>query len=430
MAVACSRDDEADRAPLPEEGTAKVVFSLSTRASGTPEDAAGANELINSWWVAFVDANDKVAAFASNTLTKAAEYDDFELELPIGTYTIVAFANKVPEKISANSYKIAWGDKSLTFTLKETSPVLFGDQTLWPVESPEEWGSDALVPMTGLMKVRVTGRVTEPFSIEVVRQVAKFEISFENVAKRDVTVHGFWIEEGKADAVTLFPNYDCLGSLPKLPATYGLKNAERKLGGLRIAPDDSATDIFFTREAIAKEQPNGVFTLYVDVTHHAGQGVEAKRDTVSELIRDLSYINRNDHIKLPVRLTDYVITVDALFYPPIGGYPAIMLGDNVGNYWVRFGSIGDFVITPHIRKAEAGSAELQPGEMTCELSYDNLNGVEIFSVPPTADPTTGEIIGTMGTNKGAAKIYLTCTIPQDGDNPDLRFTRTILIIRD
>lgn len=420
--------------PAPGQEAAAKSFSIFAGSRATSD--ASANELIGSWWVAFVDGDGEIVEIIARDLgSAAAERDNFELTLAAGTYEVVAFANRIPALSIADDgtecYSMTIGDEDLAFAVGSQSPVRLGDKRLFDDAAPEEWDLSAAIPMSGLHKVTVTGRQGERVAIEVVRQVAKFDITFTNDGKRPVTLHSYWIEGLKSKANYYFPDYKALGALPTLPSPEDTVDVHRA-GFTLAATGESRRDVFYTLESIAQPQPNKVYTLFLDVSRPAvpENDFGETRDTISALLTDIGWITRNDHVVVPVILSDYIIKVNAEFYPPIGGYPAIVTEVSYGNYYITFGSIGDFVITPHIRKAEAGSPDLQPGEIEVELTYENLDGVDIFSTPPTVDPYTGEFKGTIGMLPGAARVYLKFTIPTVDGTGTFDVTRKILIRRE
>lgn len=436
--TACEKDAEKID-ELPDGKPVNATFYI--QSTGTPENPNGNNEKINSWWVAFINKEGNVAEIVTRSNITPAEKDDFKLVLPTGEYTVVSFANKLPTKIDDNTYSITYGETTLRFKKGEAAPLNYetGHTLLWDETAPELWPAGKLVPMTGLQLVTVTGRQTEPFSIEVVRQVAKFEIEFKNVGTRGLNVHGYWIEEFKSDRTSLFPIYSTLGSEPLLPEGPTFHDVHRSLNDMRIEAGMSGNpDIFYTLESRVSSQPQQVYTLCVDVTHDYlktdKDEFKSTRDTITALLTDLSFVTRNDHIKVPIHLTDYIFRVEAIFYPPIGGYPAQVIDVNNGSYYIRFGSIGDFEICPHARKAEANSVELAPEQMKLQVYSEPLvAGVNIFNVEPYIDENTGEIRGTVGTQKGAARIWVICSIPEkdgEGNAVTLRYVRSILVIRE
>lgn len=430
LATACTSDADSD---LEDEygRPTDAIFQISA-TRGIAEDPADDNERINSWWVALVDNSGKIAAICERDLSKApAERDEFSLRIPTGTYTIVSFANRVPLRESApDSYSIQLGGRHLTFAKGEQSPIKYGDETLYDESAPELWEPNHLVPMCGLQKVKITGRTTEPFEIEVVRLVAKFEILFENDSQCHAQVHSYKLDGFKTTAQYLFPTYTSLEMEPNLPEGASFLDIVRPLDNFKLTPGEKdKADIFYTLESHAATQPRGVYLLTIDLSHLDDSNRTLRRDTLTAHLTDIAYTTRNDHIRVPVLISDYAFSVETIFYPPIGGYPAKMEQNDAGQYIIRFGSIGEFMIRPHIAHIAAGSAELQPSEMKMQIETESLQSASIFARNPSIDSETGEIRGSIGTNHGKARVTVMFTISRPG-KAELTYRRSILIIRD
>lgn len=429
----CSSED----APEPGEYGKAVDATFRISATrGTPENPSGAEEKINSWWVAFVRFDGTIAKIMTADLSSSpVEHDEFHIILPTGQYTVVAFANVLPQYVENEGwvYESGSGENStrLVFNEKSPSPVAFGDTSLWygaAYQNRDNLSLSPLLPMTGLQTVTVTGRVTEPFSIEVVRQVAKFEIYFKNTSKRPLTVHSYWVEDMSEGPVYLFPKYELLEHAPLLSPLASPLTIARSFTTTLAVDAVSTSDIFYCLESSAASRPHGVYTLKVDLTHHAGEGLEASRDTISALLTDIAYINRNDHIRVPVNLTDYVVKIDVNFYPPIGGYPALIKEVDNSNFYIKFGSIGEFVITPLIREAALGSIPLAISTLQTSITVQNLTEKNIFSRQPAIDPVTGEITGSLSTNTGSAMVTLSFMVPNKGTTVNV--VRKLIIVRE
>lgn len=404
-----------------------VDTSLGIATEGTTVNA-DPNELIHSWWVAFVAPDHHIEAIVERHLGKPVTDDYAKLTIPSGRYLLVAFANRIPTLDDDGETYVY---QSLKFKKGAASPVIDADdKTLWTDFAPEQWSSSELVPMSGLRQVTVTGRQGEQIDLEVVRQVARIELRFENIGKRPVTVNSYRIVKFKSSEQYLFPCYDRLGSTPKLPTTSldEMVDVSRTFGQT-MAPQATASDMFYNRESTALI-PTGVYTIFLNVTHHEGLGWNATTDELSAPLSDISYVTRNDLIRIPIRLTDYLISLEALFYPPIGGYPAVMTDMGAGNYYVRFGSQGVFTIRPHVRKAVALS-DPEFGELSnayLNMQIVSIEGDPIFIEEPQLD-INHDIIGQIGTTKGQARVTLSFDIPE-ASGSNLSYTRSILIIRD
>lgn len=427
----------AEEAGYPEEGNGALGKPVHTRFSiRTATSAPEENELIHSWWVAFVAPDNHIERIVQHLPDSPTDEDYAEITIPAGRYTAVGFANVIPEANEDGSYTYHSGAQELTFAIGEQSPVTADNATQWMYGDmmSENWNSDALVPMSALQPVEISGRNNEEIYIELVRLVAKIEVSFENVGKRDITINSVRIGSFKSNPVTLFPVYESLDSYPVIPSGASMLDVTRSYSPQRsfpvIAPAGKSTDIFYTRESTASGLPNGVYTIFVNVTHHAGMGWNKSTDEVSALLTDISYVNRNDHIIIPLQISDYIIGIDAYFYPPIGGYPAVVTEAGNGNYYAKFGSMGVFTIRPHVRKAVALD-DPDFGELSNEflnMEIFSIEGDDIYVQKPLLD-ANHDIIGQLGATKGTSKVTLRFKMPQK-DGTVLNYLRTILIIRE
>ena len=71
---------------------------------------------------------------------------------------------------------------------------------------------------------------------------------------------------------------------------------------------------------------------------------------------------RNDWVRIPIVLTDWVLELDVTFYPPIGGYPAVKTEEKDNEFYARFGTGGYFAIVPRVRNG--GGRRLSAGRET------------------------------------------------------------------
>ena len=96
-----------------EEGDAEVKIELFTRTDDAltratlGETAATGPELINSWWVAFVDRHGEVAKIATGTPANPTSMDIINTILPAGSYTAYAFANITQEELKLSLIHIS-----------------------------------------------------------------------------------------------------------------------------------------------------------------------------------------------------------------------------------------------------------------------------------------------------------------------------------
>lgn len=423
--VSCSED-------RPEGVTARAGFSISVQ-SRSEADPAGDTEIINDWWMAFVTGSGEDAVVMEVISRSEAgggsapvESERFELDIAEGSYTVYAFANITPAELKTYS--------GLEFVKGSAAPA-GRDNARWTGRLTL-WDKSTAIPMSGRQDVVIRGRVDESFAIEVVRMLAKVEFVFSNASSSDITVNSVSFGPLADGDVPLLPDYGNLGSAPEI--YDGVKNEtvsysfeDNPSRTLKVGASDALTGYFYVREssAVYKGQdpdqytghPSGRFMVKVNVSR---DGRDA--DDMYALTEDLTYINRNDYIRIPITFTDYVLSFDVLFYPPIGGYPAVTSEQRGEEYYITLGTPGRFVINPLLRKATE-TDYMAHGEYTIEVT-DISDPGGILEKKPSYDAATGEIIGDAGGNTGTAEVKVRVTVYQTSV-VSYTYDRTIHIIR-
>lgn len=379
----------------------KTRFSISVKSPGMPTDPSGDNEKINTWWIALVSSNGTVRAILERPagLTAAIEEETINAEIPTGRYTAYAFANITKDELQSKT--------GITFTTGQASPT---DAQLssatWNM--PNNSYKDQNIPMSGRQEITVTGHVNESFAIEVVRMLAKIEFAFSNNASKDITVNSVSFSPLNTGNIHLLPDYSTLEDAPKLLPDNGTETVTLNFSGanaitLAAGAGETKTEHFYARESLVQSQATGHFLVSVNISREG-----SSTNQLYSLTEQLTYINRNDYIRIPISFTDYLLDFDVLFYPPIGGYPAVINEKKDNEYYIKFGTPGKFVINPLIREASDGSAYLQPGQYTINIAVNQGGG--IFTTVPAINENTGEINGELNSSKGTAEVKATIKI--------------------
>lgn len=453
----CSNENLlADEDILAEGTPTEITLSIeATRApatidpDGTPSAAAADNEKINSWWIAFVDNKGKVAKILHrsdvetgiDTGAAPVEMEKFKCIIPAGVYSIYAFAN-----VDADTLAAATGLKFETGKSISTASI---DKAVW---STTLNNFTAPIPMSGLLKnVRVKSTVEETFSIEVVRMVAKMEFLFSNLSDEEVYVNSISVDPVTSSAISLFPRsdgeitYSHLGYSPYSPlenATYSKQTISLSSDNKIAAGAENKIKTIYLQESVSERENDKAFTIGINVRH--GNGLtEYEQYNITHDI--LSYINRNDHIRIPVSLSRYYVEVEALFYPPIGGYPAAISDlDPKGSQIFTFLTEGDFAIVAHITDKVTGS-HLPASRYSISIDKDSQNRDKVTdpsgifvkkpSVASGSPSLPDEIKGTLGNTKGKASVEISVNIydkPRYETDAKVTatYTRKIYILRD
>lgn len=399
MLCAGCTSDEPSAVPEPVAAT----FAISSRAGDA--DNTSENELINSWWMVFVDASGNVNKILDRAAdkTNAVDREEFRLDLEPGRYTIYAGAN------------IARSTLGVDIVEGETMPDL--SEATW---SNEIGTIGDLVPMTGTLTVNLTEGANNSFEVEVVRLWAKLCFKFTTDTSQPVTVSKISMTPALSTTVRLLPDYQSLGHAPVLPEGTTCTNAVERTTDITVPADGEVSETFYLYESTAKDHPTGRYPLSFELRYGTG----APR-TVSALAYNLEYINRNDFITIPVLITDWTVDVGVLFYPPIGGYPAVLIESNDNEFYAKFGSPGKFVIRPTVSSADG--TIVANSDLDIILNTVDTDG--ILEQSPTYDSNTSEIIGEIASGKyGTAVVDLEIRI-KTNDTVQQTITRKFYIIR-
>lgn len=394
LCAACSSDE-------PEAAKERVTatFTIASRAS---QDADGA-ELINTWWMVFADKGGTVRLILDRPVDKneAVEREEFKFELSEGEYTVYAFANISKSELGLNITE-GLPMPDLTVATWDNETGVIGD----------------FVPMTGTLDVNLT-EGSKTFDVEVVRLWAKLCFMFTTDAGQTVTVSKITMTPALTQAVNLLPDYNSLGQAPVLPSGTICSELERNTA-ITVSGDGAVSETFYLFESTAESHPTGRYPIGFELKYGNG----AAR-TVSALAYNLEYINRNDFVIIPVFITEWTVDVSVLFYPPIGGYPAVLTESKDDEFYAKFGSPGRFVVRPAVTSADG--TVVAANNLDIVLTTEDTAG--ILSCQPAYDNNTSEIIGEIAAGKyGTAVVNLEIKI-KTNEVVQQTITRKFYIIR-
>lgn len=416
LAVGVSVSSCADDAGLAETFAAPTV-SIGTRSPGS----GTADELIQTWRIFFVASDGTIADIVDGS-GEAAESHEFRADLAPGTYKAYGFAN-----IGADY----WGGKlpmaaegAAMPSLAELTYSGSGGNAL-----VNGYAAGQPVPMAGKeQEITVSGRENQNFSIEVERMLAALQFTFRNETSADLTVRRLSFGpltcggEGR-DAVYLLRR-DGADGAPVLPAgvasateTYGYTTGDAGL--LVPAGDEAGRPVsFYVMESSAAMHPTGRFVITLDVQR--GNGSQSSETEVRyALTEKIRHIGRNDLIKIPIVLTDYVFDVPVWFYPPIGGYPPADIEQKSDDeFYCTFRSGGEFVMRPRIRRSQDGPDEWIDLNDRTKVSEDpviEVSGDDIYvSGGQPRITATGEILGMLDDSKEGTSVVTFSVKLKDG----------------
>lgn len=396
--AACSKDaveEVVTEAPGNVHITLSAPFNApETRApqsAGYTADVDKARELIESYYVVFtqtVSGTEKIVKVVEKADAKVGdngkESERLDIELRSGTYKVYAFAN-IPFNY-LNGTDNAAGKPGYNLTVDKAMPDLSNATFLIPdgvMESGKTFKDKCfvpckdveMVPMTSIngQEITVTERVSQTFGIEVVRMLGKVQFDFRNptatplkinrIKMSDLTVNSS--TAGSLMLMNYLPLYgdhtDYLSKdivLPSGTKTAPL-NADYTGSSLALAAhvdtpspkDGTASASFYVLESKARAALDNSFDLDFDITPTTGGPYTDKMRYAITKPDNFTTIHRNDWIVIPVTIGEWVMSLTAFSYPPIGGYPSARVSaDNSGNFHVTFATPGDISFYPVIHK--------------------------------------------------------------------------------
>lgn len=457
LSVGCSQSDNGDDPDMPdfEEGIpTEVTITLSARSGngtraeesptpyGTPKDPTSSVELMHDdWWIVFIDKKNTVRIIGQkdkdvtdrvkSVPSSVDDPDGFEAEtfkiiLPSGTYRVYAFANvpqKTAEQFEAFRKENSNPWKHGTVHLKD---ILGSDKFITDPDGSEDdgmqWPSDKNIPLTGVMpEVVIKNTVEEAFNIEVIRAVAKVEFAFSNSTTETITLKKLEFSPiSKCGKISFVPNNDVLGFGPNNKLITDKVDTGILSFGLNselTAADPSYNFVFYCNESLPHDQEEynknqnkyDVSKTYTDLyTQHFTIKLTVDKNGVPQPERTLytnkiTYINRNDWIKIPISFTDWIIQWRMHYYPPIGGYPPLFEQSNDGeNVEILATTAGEFEIFPDIfengneytlNATEWGNVKIDSAKIKeTDLDGNDLPaGKSLFVVSPTKQTAKGTV---------------------------------------
>lgn len=405
---------------------------------------ANANEMIHSWWVVFVsDKNGKMVKIESKTVseTEGVSQDLVTTDVPEGTYTVYGFANLTQKQVAdATGLTFAEGNKPQV----NGSEIAKADilKRMWSMEGVNlnSWSKTANVPMTGYLEgVHIDRTVNQDYAIEVVRLIAKMEFMFTSSSSKTVTVNSVQMSPYTEESLEAFPTYASLGAAPHFTQTLWDKTLSHTFTGMTVAAGDQTgdkTDWFYLRECFGpQEAAEGTIEVTPNTSQLFNFTLNIKRadkdaaEDVTFTVEGLSYVNRNDFIKIPVNfmdVSDLNAKVEATFYPPIGGYPAMDVEESEDVTTITFKSKGHFQLDPVLLLAD--NTEVK--------DRDRVKFKELKFLDAEPDATKlklyvsgGEVVGRVYEAAVEARVEFTFMVRENASGSWQQLTRTVRIVK-
>lgn len=419
-----------------------VRVNLATRANtGNFVAPVETDEMIASYRIAFVTPTSRqIVALVDNTC-EPTEKDGFDVQLSAGTYHLYAFANMDPAYLD-NLGIVLGGIVPVDInTRRYHVPGHFSDSRLL---AKEDLGG--YIPMTGLcpQRVQVTERVNQTFNVEVRRMFAKIQFDFTNATSKNREIRSQSISDLTVNASSgtgsiLLMNHEegrdelsLLSPAPKatLQHQYATPLSLTANGG-------KASQTFYVLESRANDITNSFMMDFDVVQSGAAESESALRYALTDP-SVLTLIHRNDWIRIPVTIADWLLHIDVLFYPPIGGYPEADIDeDNSNEFTVTVKSGGDIVINPTVYRYDIPDDKFTFTDTrrvlgSPTISVTGKTDIFVAGKAPRLTPS-GEILATLSHSRtGTACITVQMEIiTNPGVTPSVTkiLTRKIYIVR-
>ena len=350
-------------------------YHKATRASGDwlDPDPNRPEELIHEYWVVFVNSSDKVEEIAQGNANGAEEHT-FRFLLPPGSYTVYAFAN-LPEDIPATGE-----DPAIPGTPFSSLGIVKGsdmpDLTTKKIATSNGWTRN--IPMTshtGGQSVTVLEAENQSFQVELIRTMAKVELTFINNSQQQMDIIGYEISPlTKTNGVSLLEPVTPADIVSSETESFAVNREDNPLeiaakNPTLLVPTSQTAEAFYVNETNASAtSTQNQYSIRIKAKRHRDVGEEVVDyrygftvnsetsgmgfDPLQEggegnEINGFDYIRRNDWIKLPIMFTDWTFRMEALPFPPIAGFQARVLSTDALS--ITFNSGGYIFLRPMFR---------------------------------------------------------------------------------
>ena len=438
LLAACSAGDEATSYPgqADVENRVGVTLQLSalssqtsqssrsslTRAAWETDTDALPGEMMKSWFVVVVQKG-KIEKIITSDLKSLGvtevEKDQVFVELNTGKTTFYSFANIKPSEIGLDVNSSV--GQSLPAGFDEKTYQMDGNSKLFRLLMEPDFQNG--YPMSNKQVVNITTTNQQVISLEVIRMVAKVQLSITNATDHAINLKTITLSDVTLNGdqnIKLLPNVDSNNQLQGVNLANSVKKGTITLtsaenDGVTIGAGASQTACFYMNESLVDKGADGgnrYFILSL-TTEDAGTGT-----TSNHRYAMLSWneIRRNDYLKIPIKLEDYQIRWKVEAFSPIGVLPKVT--DDGENLSLAFGYYGEFHIKPEVIKlSRTGSQTLSVSEwqmgtdatgsdgwMLKEQNPQGADGVNIFDASPSWIPSAYSLEGEMGNRTGSA-IY-------------------------
>lgn len=401
----CSNED-GNSPELPENKLYTLTIHLQPSASYTPVTKAAGDEWeeeedayerkIEECWVVVLDEQGNwKATVSTNDFNINNNHTDSEssatVKLPIGKYTLFAFANL--NSLSDNDIgiikELVDGKKSdgtpLTKTYLEAKAVSLKDKGLFKLTDGKA------IPMSSYAtETTVQENQENTATLTLFRMLGKVAMTIDNQTGNSITLKSLSMGKFRNGEILLIPYSEGEITLNSLPETAiqeqlqpkfptGITNKKEYVetitipeSGQTIKQNEKLPYMFYAFETGSDTNNNNEFEISIQVND---RGLSTKKI-------DYSFIRRNDWIKIPIIISNVQSTIKFLnARMPIGGLPPeVVFGEKDG---VQI--LVDAVNT--IDPTYAGPIDI-------EVTLESINSVQNPSILYTSDTAEGSARST------------------------------------
>lgn len=441
LLAACSAGDEATASPGQADAENRVGVTLwlsalssqtsqssrtsQTRAAWETDTDALPGEMMKSWFVVVVQ-NGKIEKIITSDLKSLGvtevEKDQVFVKLNTGETTFYSFANIKPSEIGLDVNSSV--GQSLPAGFDEKTYQMDGNSKLFRLLMEPDFQNG--YPMSNKQVVNITTTNQQVINLEVIRMVAKVQLSITNATDHDIVLKSITLSDVTLNGnrnIKLLPNVDSANKLKGVNLADGVAKgtitlkADENNKGITIGEGATQTACFYMNESLVDKGEDGGNRYFI-LSLTTVDAATATGTTSNHRYAMLSWneIRRNDYLKIPIKLEDYQIRWKVEAFSPIGVLPEVT--DDGENLSLDFGYYGEFHIKPEVIKlSRTGSQTLSVSEWQMgtdatgsdgwtrqEQNPEGEDGVNIFDASPSWIPSAYRLEGEMGNRTGSA-IY-------------------------
>jgi hypothetical protein len=351
---ACSETDET----IPK-GMGQVEVRLTspykkvTRADDDWLNPISDKEMIKEYWVVFVNSSNKVEEIIHENLSLAQEEHTFRFMIVPGSYTVYGFANLPP----ATTFE----------SLGITKGSIMPDLTTKKLATTNGWtGYIPMTSHTGGQAITVVEAENQSFEVELIRTMAKLELTFINNSQQQMDILGYEIYPLTKTNVSLLEldNPENIVSDDTVSHKVQFSESDKLVLPAKTEgadPTSKTTYVYVNETNLSATATHNQYSIRIKARRHrdVSSGVDDYRygftvnsetsgtSWPSGTTNGFDYIRRNDWIKLPIMFTDWTFRIEALPFPPIAGFQARVLSADALS--ITFNSGGYIFLRPMFR---------------------------------------------------------------------------------